>query len=93
MKKQPQTQGLLDKTGSYDKDSNVIEIYTNGRHVKDAVRSLAHELIHSEQNNEGKLKDFKGDKISEDEHLKELEEEATLKGYTLFREYTESLKK
>lgn len=93
LKKQNQDLGLLDKTGSYDKDSNVIEIYTNGRHVKDCLRSLAHELVHSEQNREGKLVNYKGDQISEDQNLLKLEEEATLKGYTLFREYTETLQK
>ena len=93
LKKQKQTNGLLDKTGSYDKDNKVIEIYTEGRHVKDCIRSAAHELIHHSQNLEGKLTEVTGEEITGNDRLKELEEEATLKGYTLFREYTESLPK
>lgn len=93
LKKEPQSNGLLDKTASYDKDNKVIEIYTNGRHIKDCLRGFCHECIHHEQNLEGRLVGYKGDQISEDKNLLKLEEEATLKGYTLFREYTESLQR
>lgn len=93
LKKAEQDGSLLDKTGSYDKDNKVIELYTSGRHFKDIGRSFMHELVHHAQNLEGRLVGYKGDQISEDQNLLKLEEEATLKGYTLFREYTESLKK
>lgn len=93
LKKEPQKDGLLDKTGNYNPDSNVIEVYTAGRHPKDIYRSLAHELIHSEQNTEGKIGKISTDRVSDDNTLEELEGDAYRRGNLLFRKWTESLKK
>ena len=92
LKKEPQKDGLLDKTGNYNPDTNVIEIYTAGRHPKDALRSLAHELIHSEQNTEGKIGKISTDRVTDDSVLEELEGDAYCRGNLLFRKWTESLK-
>lgn len=93
LKKQPQSDGLLDRTGCYDPERNVIELYTAGRHVKDVARTLSHELIHSEQAREGRIGKVSTDKLSEDKHLEELEAEAYKKGNLLFRKWTETLRK
>ena len=40
----------LGKTGYYDPNSSEVHIYATGRHIKDILRSLAHELVHHMQN-------------------------------------------
>jgi|2_EtaG_2_1085320.scaffolds.fasta_scaffold00674_15 hypothetical protein len=39
----------LGKTGFYDPDNESITLYTTGRHPKDIMRSLSHELMHHTQ--------------------------------------------
>ena len=39
----------LGKTGFYDPQAESITIYISGRHPKDILRSLAHELMHHTQ--------------------------------------------
>jgi len=46
---------ILGKTGYYDPESFEIHIYTTGRHPKDVLRSIAHELVHHLQNEKGDL--------------------------------------
>lgn len=46
---------LLGKTGYYDPNSMEIHIFTTGRHPKDILRSIAHELVHHMQNDKGEL--------------------------------------
>jgi len=48
---------LLGKTGYYDPESYEIHIYVDGRHPKDIMRSLSHELVHHSQNEQGILND------------------------------------
>ena len=43
----------LGKTAYYEPDSKAIHVYTSGRHPKDIMRSLAHELVHHHQHGEG----------------------------------------
>ena len=40
----------LGKTAYYDPQTFEIHVYTDGRHPKDMLRSIAHELIHHQQN-------------------------------------------
>ena len=46
---------VLGKTAYYDPSSLEIHVFTDGRHPKDMLRSIAHELIHHQQNLEDRL--------------------------------------
>lgn len=89
--KEKQSGGLLDKTGDYNPTDKVLKVYANGRHPKDVVRSFGHEIMHHAQCLEGRLGNITTDMMSESEDLKELELEATDKGYSYFREWTEQI--
>ena len=39
----------------YDPQNHEIDVYTKGRAVADVLRSLAHEMVHHQQNQENKL--------------------------------------
>ena len=41
---------ILGKTAYYDPGAFEIHVFTDGRHPKDMLRSIAHELIHHRQN-------------------------------------------
>ena len=47
----------LGTTAHYNPDSMEVTVYTSGRHPKDILRSVAHELVHHRQNCQGKMKD------------------------------------
>ena len=42
-------QNPLGKTAHYSPSEHKIGLYTQGRHIKDILRSLAHELVHHNQ--------------------------------------------
>ena len=44
---------MLGKTAHYEPASMEITVYTDGRHPKDMMRSIAHELVHHKQNENG----------------------------------------
>ena len=86
---------VLGKTAYYDPDSLQIFIYSDGRHPKDMLRSIAHELIHHRQNLEGRLNvgGYHGEGYYlKNKKLKKLEQEAMKYGNELMREYEDSLK-
>jgi hypothetical protein len=88
-------QNPLGKTAFYDPSERAVTIYTTGRHPKDVMRSLSHELVHHKQNCQGKF-----DKVSEmgegyaqnDKHLREMEREAYEVGNMCFRDWEDSIK-
>jgi len=86
---------VLGKTAYYDPQSLEIHIYVDGRHPKDVLRSIAHELIHHHQNMEGRL-DTSGYSgpgyYLENDSLKEVEHEAMLDGNATMREYEDTVK-
>ena len=82
---------FLGKTAYYDPNTQTIVLYTEGRHPKDITRSYAHEMIHHIQNLEGRLGDIQTTNTQEDDHLKDIEAEANLKGTMTFRNWTDSL--
>lgn len=90
-----QEDDLLIKTGYFNPNNNEINLFINGRHKKDVLRTLAHELIHYKQEKDGIIdrSGYRGDKISDDSNLIKLEEEAYLKGNIAFRKWTEYLEK
>ena len=86
---------VLGKTAYYDPQSLEVHIFIDGRHPKDMLRSIAHELIHHHQNMEGRL-DVGGYNgpgyYLENDKMKKIEQEAMLKGNAILREYEDGLK-
>ena len=86
---------VLGKTAYYDPQSLEIHIFVDGRHPKDILRSIAHELIHHRQNMESRL-DTGGytgpGYYLENDELKEVEHEAMLEGNATMREYEDTVK-
>jgi len=86
----------LGKTAHYSPSEHKIGLYTQGRHIKDILRSLSHELVHHNQNCRG---DFDCGAATvqgyaqEDGHLREMEREAYEKGNMIFRDWEDNLKK
>jgi len=79
------------KTAYYDPNNRVIVLYTMDRHPKDVMRSFAHEMIHHEQNCNGKLQNINTTDTNEDGDLPEIEREAYEKGNMMFRNWTDSI--
>lgn len=82
----------LGKTAYYDPNNKVIVLYITGRHLKDILRSFAHEMIHHNQNLEDRLGKIETTDINEDDSLKEIEREAYEKGNLYFRGWENSRK-
>jgi hypothetical protein len=84
----------LGKTAYYSPDEKKVAIYVVGRHIKDILRSLAHELIHHSQNERGSLNSPNATEgyFLKDENMVELEREAYEKGNMLFRQWEELIK-
>ena len=78
---------MLGKTVHYDPASMEITVYTDGRHPKDMMRSIAHELVHHMQNENGMFEDGSSTcqgYAQNDPPLRKMEEEAYLKGNMCF---------
>lgn len=85
----------LGKTAYYDPQSMSVTIYTDNRHTKDILRSLAHELVHHTQNENGMLNDsgYHGHGYAQkNKDLRQSEKEAYLKGNMCFRDWEDGLK-
>ena len=88
-------QDPLGKTAYYDPDGKSITVYITGRHPKDVMRSISHELVHHAQCCRG---DLDGSKSTEpgyaqnDKHMREMEREAYEVGNMCFRDWEDSLK-
>lgn len=87
---------MLGPTAWYDADNKKISVLTKGRHPKDVLRSISHELIHHNQNIEGKIEtseSLEDPKYAQNnKKLRILEAEAYLKGNMLLRDYLDNLK-
>jgi len=85
----------LGKTGFYDPEAKSITLYITGRHPKDVMRSLSHELVHHTQCCNGQFDDVgeMGEGYAQsDEHLREMEREAYETGNMCFRDWEDSIK-
>ena len=86
---------MLGKTAYYDPQNYSITLYTDGRHPKDVMRSLSHELVHHAQNCRG---DFQASGETDvgyaqkDPHLRKMEREAYTKGNLIFRDFEDLIK-
>ena len=87
----PSNYGALAKTAQYDPSSQEITIYVDGRHIKDILRSFAHELVHHHQNEQGRLS---GANVTQGEQdFDDIEGEAYHTGnLKLFRKWEDKLK-
>jgi len=87
---------ILGKTAYYDPGAREVTIYVDGRHPKDIMRSISHELVHHKQNCECQFNrddlDVGEGYAQRDEHLKEMEREAYETGNMCFREWEDIYK-
>ena len=83
------------KTAYYSPSEMKVVLFVDGRHHKDLLRSLSHELVHHAQNCRG---DFDGDFTTQegyaqtDDHLRKMEEEAYLEGNMILRDYEDGIR-
>ena len=85
----------LGKTAYYDPEKMAVFAYVTGRHIKDILRSVSHELVHHSQNCSGKMKNNEETPegyAQKDPHLRELEREAYERGNLIFRDFEDQLK-
>lgn len=88
-------QNPLGKTAYYDPEQMSVTLYINGRHPKDVMRSLSHELVHHTQNCNGQFDgthEMGEGYAQNDEHLREMEREAYEQGNLCFRDWEDSIK-
>ncbi len=88
-------QKLLGKTAHYDPTTNHVVIYVTGRHPKDVMRSLSHELVHHAQNCRGEFGNTPATTpgyAQKDNHLRRMEEEAYKVGNLCFRDWEDGVK-
>lgn len=85
---------MLGLTAHYQPEKKVVTIYISNRHPKDALRSLAHELVHHAQNCRGDLQNVPTEEgyAQSDPHMRTMEEEAYLKGNMMFRDWEDACK-
>ena len=87
----------LGKTAYYDPNKMEITLFIDKIHVKDVLRSMAHELVHHTQNCRGEFDggiDTGPGYAQDNEHMRKMEAEAYLKGSGfLLRDWEDSLKK
>lgn len=85
----------LGTTAHYNPANMEVTVYTSGRHPKDILRSVAHELVHHRQNCQGKMDEPRATGpgyAQNDMHLRALEEEAYLEGNMCFRDWEDGYK-
>ena len=70
--------------GCFRPDENTIYLVTQGRHPKDSMRTLAHELVHYKQDVEDRLNDTSGATGSKEEN------EANAQAGVVMRNYSEA---
>tara|TARA_R100001591_G_scaffold67174_1_gene76359 strand:- start:90 stop:890 length:801 start_codon:yes stop_codon:yes gene_type:complete len=85
----------LGKTAFYDPNKMSVTLYISGRHPKDILRSLGHELVHHKQNCDGKFSDSDDmgpGYAQKDPHLRDMEKEANRDGSMCLRDFEDMLK-
>ena len=86
---------VLGKTAYYDPSAFAVTVYVDGRHPKDILRSISHELVHHRQNCQGKMDQPSTTEpgyAQNDPHLRSLEKEAYLVGNMCFRDWEDKYK-
>ena len=90
------SQLALGRTAHYNPDEKSITLFVSNRHPKDILRSFAHELVHHTQNLRGdlnpeKMANMTKNYAQDNEHMRNMEKEAYLKGNMCFRDWEDSL--
>jgi hypothetical protein len=85
----------LGDTGNYNPSNMEITVYVTGRHPKDILRSVSHELVHHAQNCRGEFTpDVMGEAgegyAQKSPLLRRMEEEANMRGNMLVRDWTDN---
>jgi hypothetical protein len=80
------------KTAYYDPNNKEVVLYAMGRLPKDVCRSFSHEMVHHMQNMEGRLGSITTTNTNEDSHLQQIEDEAVLRGGSIFRSWEDWVK-
>jgi hypothetical protein len=86
---------MLGKTAFYDPGNSEIILFIDGRHPKDVMRSLSHELVHHAQNCRGDFGENNNTVpgyAQQDPHLRKMEREAFTKGNLIFRDFEDLIK-
>ena len=89
-------QRIFGKTAHYEPGEGKISIYIDGRHPKDMLRSMSHELVHHSQRERGEfdnLSDTGHGYAQRDPHLRNMEREAYEVGNMVFRDFEDIHKK
>ena len=86
----------LGRTAHYNPQDESVTVFITGRHPKDILRSISHELVHHTQNLRGDLSADKcgnmdANYAQNNQHLRKMEEEAYLTGNMCFRDWEDSL--
>ena len=87
---------ILGRTAHYDPGNKKIVIYIDGRHPKDMLRSVSHELVHHSQRERGEFDDLgeTGEGYAQNNpHLRNMEREAYEIGNMVFRDFEDIHKK
>ena len=85
----------LGKTAYYDPSEMIITVFVDGRHPKDILRSMSHELVHHAQNGRGMFDEIEAIEdgyAQSDDHLREMEREAYELGNMCFRDWEDEYK-
>jgi len=91
----PKNYGMLSKTAEYDPTNMTVSVYVDGRHPKDILRSIAHELVHHHQNERGDLSGGHSGAgyAQSDPHMRDMEAKAYLDGnLKVFRDWEDRIK-
>ena len=86
-------QDPLGKTAYYDPEQMSVTLYIHGRHPKDVMRSLSHELVHHMQNCNGQFEntgDMGEGYAQSAPHLREMERQAYEIGNLSLRDWTDT---
>jgi len=88
---------MFGRTAHYNPNTSEITVFISGRHPKDIMRSVAHEVVHHAQNCRGEFENAfnLGEEgyAQSNNHLRKMEKQAYLLGNMLFRDWEDNLKK
>lgn len=85
----------LGRTAYYSPDLQKVSVYIMNRHIKDVLRSIAHELVHHAQQCRGEFSHAAPRNegyAQQDDHLREMEREAYETGNMIFRDWEDGMK-
>lgn len=85
-------QNDLGKTGFYNTNTSDIFVYTSGRHFKDVLRTIAHEVYHHKQFCEGKFDNLFESELDQKSIYDDIEEDAYRFGNKTFRIWEDKYK-